>query len=132
MSAPARRGPGKDPRIVTFRSALEALLEALDATLRIARWQDHGSEGVPESLKQSAEQLTERLSVATRLADGKFVGAPAVVTTSAAIRTAVHSLDAAYLAFRKHGDTSPADQEEAANTLDAELGRVKLDAGRWE
>ena len=35
MNAPARRGPGKDPRIVTFRNALEQLLESLDATVRI-------------------------------------------------------------------------------------------------
>ena len=39
MNGPTRRGPGKDPRIVTFRGALESLIESLDATVRITRWE---------------------------------------------------------------------------------------------
>jgi hypothetical protein len=127
-----RRRTGKDPRIVTFRSALDALLEALDATVRIARWHDVGEEAIPESLQQSAAQLAQRLGVATRLAAGKFVGGPAVVATSDDIRVAVQALDAAHLAYCKKSTGSPAEREEAVNTLDAELGRVKLNAGRWE
>ena len=132
MNAPARRGPGKDPRIVTFRGALESLIESLDATVRIARWAP-GGEPIPEPLRRSAEQLQERLGSANRLAAGKFVGAPAVVATSDAIREAVQQLDAAFVAYRKRAtDTGPGQQDEAAIELDAEVGRIKLDAHRWD
>lgn|GEM_PF-1190360 len=131
MNAPARRGPGKDPRIVTFRGALESLIESLDATVRIARWEP-GGEPVPEPLRRSAEQLQERLGSANRLAGGRFVGAPAVVATSDAIREAVQQLDAAYVAYRKRADGGAGERDEAAIELDAEVGRVKLDAHRWD
>ena len=131
MNAPARRGPGQDPRIVTFRSALESLIESLDATVRIARWQA-GGEPIPEPLRRSAAQLQERLGSASRLAGGRIVGAPAVVATSSAIREAVEQLDAAFVAYRKHADAGPDQQDEAAIELDAEVGRIKLDVHRWE
>jgi len=126
-----RRGPGKDPRIVTFRGALESLIESLDATVRIARWQGGDAEPIPEPLERSAAQLQDRLGSATRLAAGKFVGAPAVVTTSDAIREAVVQLEAAFVAYRKRSGAA-GEQDEAAIALDAEVGRVKLDAHRWE
>jgi hypothetical protein len=131
VNAPARRGPGKDPRIVTFRGALESLIESLDATVRIARWEP-GGEPIPEPLRRSAEQLQERLASANRLAAGRFVGAPAVVATSDAIREAVRDLDAAFVAYRKRSDGSPSQRDEAAIELDGELGRIKLDAHRWD
>lgn len=131
MSAPAHRGPGKDPRIVTFRGALESLLESLDATVRIARWRGD-DEPIPEPLQRSAARLQDRLGSATRLAAGKFVGAPAVVNTSDAIREAVQQLDAALVAYRRHLDGETAERDEAAITLDAVLGRIKCDAHRWE
>jgi hypothetical protein len=128
VTAPARRGPGKDPRIVTFRGALECLIESLDATVRIARW-DAG-EPIPEPLGRSAAQLQERLFSANRLATGRFVGAPAVVATSDAIKEAVRDLDAAFVAYRKR--VAGGQQAEAVNELDGEVGRVKLDAHRWD
>ena len=131
MNAPARRGPGKDPRIVAFRGALESLIESLDATVRIARWEP-GGEAIPEPLRRSAAQLQERLGSANRLAGGRFGGAPAVVATSDAIREAIQHLDAAFVAYRKRADASPGHGNEAAIELDAEVGRVKLDAHRWE
>lgn len=127
MNGASRRGPGKDPRIITFRVALESLLESLDATVRIARW-DQAGEAIPEPLQKSASQLVQRLGAATRLASGKFVGAPAVVATSDAIRSAVLELDAAYVAYHKHADGSSAEKGEAVMALDAELGRVKQGA----
>ena len=132
MSASAHRRPGNDPRIVTFRGAFESLLESLDATVRIARWQHEGGEVIPEPLQKSASQLIHHLGAATRLASGKFVGAPAVVASSDAIRTAVRDLDAAYVTYRKHLDSSPRDKGEAAIALEAELGRVKVVAQGWE
>jgi hypothetical protein len=132
VSAPARRGPGKDPRIVTFRGALESLIESLDATVRIARWQDGDGESIPEPLQRSAAQLQDRLGSATRLAAGKFVGAPAVVATSDAIKRAVEQLDAAFVAYRQRLDGVAGDQGEAVIALDAAVGLVRLDAHRWE
>jgi hypothetical protein len=126
VNAPTRRGAGKDPRIVTFRGALESLIESLDATVRIARW-EAGGESIPEPLRHSAAQLQDRLGSANRLASGKFVGAPAVVATSDAIKEAVRALDAAFVAYRKRSDRG-----EAVIELDSEVGRIKLDAHRWE
>lgn len=128
MNAPTRRGPGKDPRIVTFRNALELLIESLDATVRIARW-EAGGEPIPEPLRQSATLLQDRLGSASRLAAGRFVGAPAVLGTSEAIKEAVQDLDAAFVAYRKRAEGGQ--REEAVIELDGEVGRVKLDARRW-
>jgi hypothetical protein len=131
VNAPAHRGPGKDPRIVTFRGALESLLESLDATVRIARWEP-GGEPIPEPLQRSAAQLQVRLGSANRLAGGRFVGAPAVVATSTAIKEAVQQLDAAFVVYHKRVDGGPGQRDEAAIELDAEVGRIKLDAHRWD
>jgi hypothetical protein len=131
VSAQVRQSPGKDPRIVTFRAALEALMESLDAAVRIARWEG-GDEPIPAPLHQSAARLQDRLGSATRLAAGKFVGAPAVVNTSDAIKEAVQELDAAFVAYRRRIDGTAIERDEAVMTLDAVLGRVKLHAGRWE
>jgi hypothetical protein len=127
VTTPTRSG--KDPRIVTFRGALESLIESLDATVRIARW-EAGGEPIPEPLHQSAAQLQNRLGSANRLAAGRFVGAPAVVATSDAIKEAVRDLDAAFVAYRKRADGG--EREEAVIELDGEVGRIKLDAHRWD
>ena len=131
MSGPAQRKPGNDPRIVTFRGALESLIESLDATVRIARWPSGDGEPIPEPLQRSAAQLQDRLGSATRLAAGRFVGAPAMVNTSDAIKEAVQELDAAFLAYRKRLEGAPSDRDEAAIVLDGVVGRVKLEAHRW-
>ena len=134
MSAFDRRLPGNDSRIVTFRGALESLLESLDATVRIARWQEGDGGPVPEALQQSAVQLQVRLGSATRLAAGKFAGTAAVVEKSDAIKEAVRDLDAAFVAYRKRldGAPRPGGRDEAALDLDAVVGRIKRDAHRWE
>ena len=131
MNGPARRGPGNDPRIVTFRNALESLIESLDATVRIARW-EAGGEPIPEPLRRSAAQLQERLGSANRLAEGRFVGAPAVVAVSDAIKEAVRDLDAAFVAYRKRAEGAQDQREEAVIELDGAVGRIKLDAHRWD
>jgi hypothetical protein len=131
VSGTLRQEPGNDPRIVTFRGALESLLESLDATVRIARWQSRDGELIPEPLHRSAAKLQDRLGSATRLAAGKFVGAPAMVNTSDAIKEAVQELDEAFLAYRKCLDRVTSVREEAAIVLDGVVGRVKLEAHRW-
>jgi hypothetical protein len=132
VSAFERRGPGNDPRIVSFRGALESLLESLDATVRIARWQPGDGGPVPEALQRSAVQLQLRLGSATRLAAGKFAGTAAVVEKSDAIREAVRDLDVAFVAYRRRLGGTASDRDEAALDLDAVVGRVKRDAPRWE
>jgi hypothetical protein len=129
VSAPTRRGPGKDPRIVTFRGALESLIESLDATVRIARW-EAGEEPIPELLRHSAAKLQDRLGSANRFAGGRFIGAPAVVAVSDAIKEAIRSLDAAFVAYRKRAEGGQG--AEAVIELDGEVGRIKLDAHRWD
>jgi hypothetical protein len=129
VSTSTGRGTGNDPRIVTFRRALESLLESLDATVRIARW-EAGGEPIPDPLRKSAAQLQDRLGSANRLAAGKFVGAPAIVAKSDAIKEGLRELDAAFVAYRKRADGGQ--REEALNELDSELGRIKLDAHRWD
>ncbi|MGH7435800.1 MAG: hypothetical protein ACRENE_09005 [Polyangiaceae bacterium] len=131
MSAPVRPRPGKDPRIVTFRGALEALIDSLDATVSITRWPNVG-EPIPLPLLQSAARLQDRLGSATRLANGKFVGAPTFVNTSDAIREAVQALDGAFLVYCRRVDGTADERLEAATALDAVLGRIKLAASRWE
>lgn len=129
MSAPTRRGAGKDPRIAAFRGALESLIESLDATVRMVRWEAEG-EPIPEVLRQSAGQLLDRLGAANRLAADKFIGAPAVVATSDAIKEAVRGLDAAFTSYRKRAEAGQ--EKEAVIELDGEVGRIKLDAHRWD
>ncbi|HEX8794201.1 MAG TPA: hypothetical protein VF765_24830 [Polyangiaceae bacterium] len=97
--------------------------------MRIARWET-GGEPIPEPLRQSAAQLQDRLGSANRLAAGRFVGAPAVVATSDAIKEAVRDLDAAFVAYRKRAEEGQ--REEAVIELDGELGRIKVDAHRWD
>jgi hypothetical protein len=129
MISPTRRGTGNDPRIVTFRGALESLIESMDATVRIARW-EAGGEPIPEPTRHSAAQLQHRLGSANRLAAGRFVGTPAIVAKSDAIKEAVRDLDAAFVAYRRRAERSH--RAEAATELDGEVGRIKLDAHRWD
>jgi hypothetical protein len=119
-----------DARVTQVRRVLEALLESLDATVWLSRRQE--GEAVPEPVEQSAAQLVDRLGAANRLAAGKFVGPPAFVATTTAIGDAIRQLDAAFVAYRQHLDRAPSECGEAAIALDAEIGRIKLDAGRWE
>jgi len=44
----------------------------------------------------------------------------------------VQQLDAAFVAYRKHVDAGADRKGEAAIELDAEVGRIKLDAHRWD
>jgi hypothetical protein len=119
----------KDQRLAYFRGALDALVDSLDATARISRW-DSG-ESAPEPLQKSAAKLGERLGAANRLAAGKFVGAPVVVAGLTGMSGAIQRLDAAYVQYRRRIDAKPAERDEAAIALDAEIGNVKAEAERW-
>jgi hypothetical protein len=118
-----------DQRIASFRKALEALVESLDATARLSRWD--GTESAPEPLEQSAAKLPERLRAANQLAADKFSGAPPVVNLLTGMSAAIKRLDEAYIQYRHRIDAQPAELEQAAVALDAEIGSVKAEAERW-
>jgi hypothetical protein len=115
----------KDQRVPFFRQTIEALMDSLDATARLARWD--ATEPAPEPLRQSAAKLGERLGAANRLASGKFVGPAQVVESLTLMSGAIKRLDAAYVQYRLRTETKPADRDEAAVVLDAELGSVKAE-----
>ena len=118
-----------DQRIASIRRALEALVESLDATARLSRWD--GDESTPEPLQQSAAKLDERLNAANRLAAEKFVGATPVVTLLTGMSAAIKRLDEAYVQYRYRIDSKPGELEAAAVALDAEIGNVKAEAQSW-
>jgi hypothetical protein len=119
----------KDQRVAYFRTVLDGLVESLDATVRVSRWQ--GAESVPEPLAKAAAQLVERLGAANRLAAGKFTGSPVVVASVAAMSGAIQKLDTAFVEYRRGLAGTTAQKQEAALALDAELDGVRQDAHRW-
>jgi hypothetical protein len=118
-----------DQRIKYFRRTLEALVESLDATARLSRWD--GTDAAPEPLRENAAKLGERLGVANRLASGRFVGATQVVASLTGMSSAMKRLDAAYVQYRSRIESSPAERDEAAVALDEEIGSVRAQVERW-
>ncbi len=119
----------KDRRVVVLRTALEALLESLDATLRTSSWP--GSEVVPEPLKLASAALLDRLGTANRLAHGKFTGPSIVVAALDAICSGIRRLDASFVEYRK-SMTGNAEQKEAgASSLRLEIESVRSESSRW-
>lgn len=109
----------KDPRVVTYRKALEALVESLDATLRIERWPN--GEAPPEPLQQRAADLVSRLGTAGRLASSRFAGGVADVSRVDWMRGAMKRLDAAWVVYRSGMAGNDLQREEAHSALRAEL-----------
>jgi hypothetical protein len=108
----------KDRRVAYVRGVLGELVESLDATVRIARW--NGDEAVPPPLRASAEMLVERLGKANRLAADKFVGSPVAVKAISELSTAITRLDNAFVAYRNGSD-----RDATVTALDAEIERVR-------
>jgi hypothetical protein len=117
----------RDRRIETFRSATEALVESLEAVVRLSRW--GGDEAAPESLVSAAEKVSERLGTADRLVTSGYDGPKADVVRVTAMCDAMKRLDVAYRAYRTKAEGSPADAREAADALEHEVGEV--DSGAW-
>src|SRR5678815_1232373 len=67
--------PMKDHRLKVFFVFLDALMESLEALVRVSRWTD--PEAPPEPLRAAVAKLPERLGSADRLASGSFVGSTA-------------------------------------------------------
>jgi hypothetical protein len=118
----------KDTRVAFFRKTLESLLESLDATVRVTRWE--GPDGVPEPLKETAGHLVTRLGTAHRLASSAFTGSPTDAARVQVMLGAMRRLDAAYVAYRQRADRPAAERETAAMALDAEIAEVSSDS-RW-
>lgn len=107
----------KDARIQVFRSATFALIESLDAVVRLARWRE--DDAAPEPLRAAAGKTVERLAAANRLSGGKFIGNVADAARVTKMCAAMKQLDAAYVTYRKGATSSP---EAAAAALELELG----------
>jgi hypothetical protein len=116
----------KDARVVTYRKALESLVESLDATLRLERWP--AGEIAPEPLHKSAAELMARLGTAARLASSRFAGAVADVSRVDTMRGAMQRLDAAWVAYRQSAGSSDAGRAEAQSALRAEIEDVTANA----
>jgi hypothetical protein len=119
----------KDERVIFFRKSLEALIESLDATVRVVRWD--GADAVPDPLKESASRLLARLGTADRLASAGFKGSVADVARVNAMAGAMRRLDAAYVAYRHQVEVKPAERDGAAMALDAEIDEVKATGHAW-
>jgi len=118
-----------DQRITNYRKALEALVDSLDATARLSRWEE--AEPAPEPLRESAGKLEERLSAASRLTGEKFAGAAQVVASLTGMSGAIKRLDAAYTQYRHGIEAGPVERDEAVVALDAEIGTVKAELEGW-
>jgi hypothetical protein len=119
----------KDNRIKVFQTAIEALLESLDAYVRVERWSDSGD--LPEPLHTAATKLNDRLAAADRLTSGIFVGTPADSHKVSAICSAMKRLDAAYVNCRHQIERNPAQGANAWAALEAEIGEVRGRQHQW-
>lgn len=114
----------KDNRVAAYRTALESLMTAMDATVRIVRWTE-APEAIPAPLQKAASQIDERLSTATKLAETKVVGAPQVTARINAMSECIRRLDEAFKAYREEIAAAPGTEAEAALSLDAAIAEVK-------
>jgi hypothetical protein len=114
----------KDNRVASYRSALDSLMTAMDAVVRIARWTD-APDAIPAPLQKAASQIEERLATATTLAASKVVGAPQVTARINAMSDCIRRLDEAFKAYRTEVKDAPGTEAEAALSLDAAIAEVK-------
>jgi hypothetical protein len=120
MRKPAQAGTvaPNGSRVAIFAKALDALLESLDAKMRVEAWRE--PEPVPEPLVASAAQVVVRLGAANRLAAGRFSGSIPDTNGVRAIADAVRTLDMAYLVF-----VQDSDRARAAGALSEAIAKVK-------
>ncbi len=118
----------RDRRVETYRSAATALVESLEAVVRLSRWT--GEEAAPEPLVSAAKKIGERLGAADRLVASPYEGPPADLVRVTAMRDAMKRLDVAYRAYEKDAASSPEAAREAATTLEHEVGLI--DSSTWQ
>jgi hypothetical protein len=112
-----------DRRVAAIRSALESLIESIDATTRIARWDL--ADPVPDSLRLAAAQLDKNLKLANELAQGNFSGTPVVSSRLRGTSAAIRQLAGAYEEFRGRNCTSKEENWDALAGLDAAIDRAR-------
>ena len=118
-----------DQRVAAFRKVLTALLESLDATVRVARWS--GPEAIPTPLQNSASKLLDHLGSANRFAADRYLGSPPVVACMTAMSAATKVLDGAYVEYRRHIEGPKEELDRAAMALDHEIDGVKATSHKW-
>ena len=114
-----------DRRVTAIRNALEALVESIDASLRIAKWDI--SDPLPDSLRLAATQLEANLKLATELARGNVSGAPAIVHRLTVTSAAVQRLAAAYKEFESLKGGEAIELAAARENLDAAIDSANED-----
>ncbi len=114
-----------DRRVAAIRSALEVLVESIDASSRIARWDV--SDPVPDSLRLAAAQLDANLKLANELVQGNFSGTPAVTSRLIGTSAAIRQLTSAYDEFRNRNCANNEENWDALATLDAAIDRARED-----
>lgn len=118
-----------DRRVAAIREALELLLESIDATCRLKRWD--ATDSFPESMRQSASQLDARLAAANKLAGGSYVGNALVVARLNGLSDAIRRVDRAYSDYLARVDGTPEHLAAALEALGAEVDEVKMASERW-
>lgn len=119
----------KDQRIPALRRALDALLESLEATLRVKSWT--GADQVPEPLRNAAGRLVERLGTADKAAAFTPNSSPLDAERVHAMGAAVKRLDAAYVAFHQAMERAPESAAAAMSALREEIDVVKGENDAW-
>jgi hypothetical protein len=119
----------KDQRIPALRRALDALLESLEATLRVQSWT--GVDEIPDPLRNMAKRLVERLGTAERLSAFTPRSSALDAERVQAMSVAIRRLDAAYVAFRQAVERAPANAESALAVLREEVNLVKETNEAW-
>jgi hypothetical protein len=113
----------KDQRLKVFRGAVDALVESLEALVRVSRWSD-AAEAPPESLNAAVSKLIDRLGTANRLAAGNFSGTATDTRKVTAMCATMKRLDAAYVAYRKKVASTPEQTVDAAAALELEISEA--------
>jgi hypothetical protein len=119
----------KDQRLRVFRGAIDALVESLDALVRVSRWTE--ADPPPDPLRVAASKLVDRLGAANRLSSGTFLGSPADANKVTAMCAAMKRLDGAYVAYRKRVASAPEQVVDAAAALELEIAEAMGGAQYW-
>jgi hypothetical protein len=118
-----------DHRLQVFRTAIEGLIESLEAVIRLSRWSD--LEPAPAPLVASAGLLQDRLGTAERLSSARFHGTPAEVNRVGAMRVALKGLDEAYVTYRQQLDLPGKENtDEAVAALETKVAALAAEAWR--
>jgi hypothetical protein len=107
---------------LALRAAVLALVESMEAVVRVARWP--AGETVPEPLVASARAVVERLAAADRFLASRYDGRNVDAASVAAMCDGARKLDVAYRAYRARANGSPRDVHAAALALEQELATV--------